>query len=160
MAYWMRMTSDGVGIHTGDVIPGQRLSHGCIHMHVSAARTLFNILRVGSYVTIHEDVEPGFPALSLLEERARQIATLKATMQTTARTIPGDFLCPPGTPGISSSGECPPPQASQDSKTELPTYSADGCLTPAQAMMRWHMQTAANRAAEEILRAPTQTEAP
>lgn len=41
MPHWNRLTWDGVGIHGGKVIPGRRLSHGCIRTPYDVARKLF-----------------------------------------------------------------------------------------------------------------------
>ncbi len=42
MPYWMRMTSDGVGMHVGRVVPGRRLSHGCIRLPRQVAQMLYS----------------------------------------------------------------------------------------------------------------------
>lgn len=41
MPNWHRLTWDGVGIHGGKVIPGRRLSHGCIRTPYPIAAKLF-----------------------------------------------------------------------------------------------------------------------
>lgn len=41
MPCWHRLTWDGVGIHGGRVVPGRRLSHGCIRSPYAVARKLF-----------------------------------------------------------------------------------------------------------------------
>jgi lipoprotein-anchoring transpeptidase ErfK/SrfK len=52
MPYWMRMTMTGVGMHVGNV-PGHRTaSHGCIRLKKETAVQLFDILEVGSPVTV------------------------------------------------------------------------------------------------------------
>ncbi len=53
MPNWHRLTWDGVGIHTGKVVPGRRLSHGCIRSPHSAASKLFQYSVVGmpAYIT-------------------------------------------------------------------------------------------------------------
>ncbi len=53
MPNWHRLTWDGVGIHTGKVIPGRRLSHGCIRSPHSAAQKLFkySVMGMPAYIT-------------------------------------------------------------------------------------------------------------
>lgn len=41
MPCWHRLTWDGVGIHGGRVVPGKRLSHGCIRSPYDTVRKLF-----------------------------------------------------------------------------------------------------------------------
>ncbi len=53
MPYWMRITSYGVGLHAGDIPePGLPASHGCIRLPRDFAGTLYNVVDVGSRVTI------------------------------------------------------------------------------------------------------------
>ena len=51
MPYWMRLTSDGVGMHQGNV-PRYPASHGCIRTHSSAVSTVYSKVSVGTPVTI------------------------------------------------------------------------------------------------------------
>ena len=51
MPYWMRLTPTGVGMHVG-YVPGRPASHGCIRMKKDVAVQLFDILDVGSSVTV------------------------------------------------------------------------------------------------------------
>ncbi len=53
MPNWHRLTWDGVGIHTGKVIPGRRLSHGCIRSPQSAAKKLYqySVMGMPCYIT-------------------------------------------------------------------------------------------------------------
>ncbi len=53
MPHWHRLTWDGVGIHTGKVIPGRRLSHGCIRSPRAAAQKLFDhsVMGMACYIT-------------------------------------------------------------------------------------------------------------
>lgn len=53
MPHWNRFTWDGVGLHGGKVIPGRRLSHGCIRTPYNVAAELYNYTVVGmpAYVT-------------------------------------------------------------------------------------------------------------
>ncbi len=57
MPNWNRLTWDGVGIHGGKVIPGRRLSHGCIRTPYDVARKLFNYTELGMPVYISAGVE-------------------------------------------------------------------------------------------------------
>ncbi len=53
MPYWMRLTSYGVGMHEGEIPdPGLPASHGCIRMPREMAQKLFEIVSVGTSVTI------------------------------------------------------------------------------------------------------------
>ncbi len=53
MPYWMRITSYGVGLHAGDIPePGLPASHGCIRLPRDFAGTLYNVVNVGTRVTI------------------------------------------------------------------------------------------------------------
>jgi hypothetical protein len=53
MPYWMRLTSYGVGMHGGLIPePGKPASHGCIRMPKDFVPLLFNVVEVGTPVTI------------------------------------------------------------------------------------------------------------
>jgi len=52
MPYWMRLTSDGVGIHTGDFPRGYRSSFGCIRMPAELQPKLFEKCSSGMKVEI------------------------------------------------------------------------------------------------------------
>lgn len=53
MPYWMRITSWGVGMHAGDIPqPGLPASHGCIRLPRDFAGTLYNVVTIGTRVTI------------------------------------------------------------------------------------------------------------
>ena len=59
MHYWMRVTSDGVGMHVGPIPhPGSRASHGCIRLPREAARHLFETVSIGTPVSIIGKYEP------------------------------------------------------------------------------------------------------
>lgn len=62
MPNWMRLTWDGVGMHTGKVRAGKRLSHGCIRTPNYMARRLFDITQCGTRVYVVNDVETCYPA--------------------------------------------------------------------------------------------------
>lgn len=53
MPHWNRFTWDGVGLHGGRVVPGRRLSHGCIRAPYAVAADLYNytVLGMPAYVT-------------------------------------------------------------------------------------------------------------
>lgn len=59
MPYWMRLTDTGVGMHVG-YVPGRPASHGCIRLKRDVAIQLFEMLKIGTPVTIAEQA----PALS------------------------------------------------------------------------------------------------
>ena len=47
MPYWHRLTLDGVGLHVGKVVPGKRLSHGCIRSPRKAIKKFYEYSVVG-----------------------------------------------------------------------------------------------------------------
>lgn len=52
MPYWMRITPTGLGMHVG-YVPGNRpASHGCIRLKKDVAVELFNIVGMGTPVTV------------------------------------------------------------------------------------------------------------
>ncbi len=57
MPCWHRLTWDGVGIHGGRVVPGRRLSHGCIRSPYATARKLYECTVLGMPVYISRAVE-------------------------------------------------------------------------------------------------------
>ena len=57
MPNWNRLTWDGVGIHGGRVVPGRRLSHGCIRTPYATAKKLFEHTLMGMPVYITRAVE-------------------------------------------------------------------------------------------------------
>lgn len=57
MPNWHRLTWDGVGIHGGRVVPGRRLSHGCIRTPYATAKKLFEHTFMGMPVYITRAVE-------------------------------------------------------------------------------------------------------
>lgn len=61
MMNWQRLTMDGIGIHTGPVRSGQRVSHGCIRTPGFVADALFEITEVGSKVHITQKPEAAWP---------------------------------------------------------------------------------------------------
>ena len=53
MPYWMRLTSNGIGMHAGPIPnPGQPASHGCIRMPKDMAQLLFADSKIGTPVQI------------------------------------------------------------------------------------------------------------
>ncbi|MEJ6580143.1 MAG: L,D-transpeptidase [Akkermansiaceae bacterium] len=51
MAYWMRLTNTGIGMHRGDV-NSRYASHGCIRSHYTAVPIVFSKTRIGTPVSI------------------------------------------------------------------------------------------------------------
>ncbi len=74
MPNWMRLTSDGVGMHTGKVRAGKRLSHGCIRTPSLMAGKLFDITDIGTRVSVTQALEPGYPGLIALQEKEKKEA--------------------------------------------------------------------------------------
>ena len=64
MPNWMRLTDYGMGMHTGIVKPGTRLSHGCIRMPDYIATKLFDVVEIGHRVSVVDELEPEYPALA------------------------------------------------------------------------------------------------
>lgn len=77
MPNWMRLTWDGVGMHTGKVRAGRRLSHGCIRTPGSMASQLFDITGIGTPVKIIHGVEPAFHASQAMQESKAYQDSLK-----------------------------------------------------------------------------------
>lgn len=62
MPNWQRLTGNGIGMHTGKVRAGRRLSHGCIRTPNSMARELFDITATGrTRVTVCDERERCYP---------------------------------------------------------------------------------------------------
>ncbi len=53
MPYWNRLTWDGVGIHAGKVVPGKRLSHGCVRTPNAVAKKFYDhsVIGMPAYIT-------------------------------------------------------------------------------------------------------------
>lgn len=53
MPFWHRLTLDGVGLHVGKVVPGKRLSHGCIRSPRSAIKKFYDysVLGMPAYIS-------------------------------------------------------------------------------------------------------------
>jgi lipoprotein-anchoring transpeptidase ErfK/SrfK len=77
MPNWQRLNWDGLGMHTGKVREGERLSHGCIRTPSVMATELFEITSCGSRVHINEEVERCFPLKDLLSFSEEYQAILK-----------------------------------------------------------------------------------
>lgn len=73
MPNWMRLTSSGIGIHSGKVQAGRQLSHGCIRTPHAMASQLFSIAHVGTRVTITQGLESCYPqtAATLLARKKK-----------------------------------------------------------------------------------------
>ena len=54
MKWFMRLTSDGVGMHVG-ILPGYPASHGCVRMPEQAAEMFYNRVKLGTPVQIVRD---------------------------------------------------------------------------------------------------------
>jgi hypothetical protein len=54
MKWFMRLTSDGVGMHVG-ILPGYPASHGCIRMPEQSAAMFFNRVKLGTPVEVVRD---------------------------------------------------------------------------------------------------------
>lgn len=81
MPNWMRLTSDGVGMHTGKVKAGKRLSHGCIRTPNAVAVKLFGLTSVGTPTTIVSGVEEMYPGHAAIAERHQKDLEEKAARE-------------------------------------------------------------------------------
>ncbi len=77
MPNWQRLTWDGLGMHTGKVRAGERLSHGCIRTPDEWARELFHITGMGTRVHVRDDFERLYPVVDLLPFSEQYQAVLK-----------------------------------------------------------------------------------
>ena len=68
MPYWMRLTHDGVGMHVGQVVPGEAVSFGCVRVPATVQPLLFAKAKVGTRVEILAD-SSNDPAISPLPPR-------------------------------------------------------------------------------------------
>jgi len=64
MPYWLRLTSDGVGMHVGGFNRGQPSSHGCIRCPEEGQTFFYERAKVGTPVQVHHGPHP---APSVLE---------------------------------------------------------------------------------------------
>lgn len=65
MPNWQRLTGNGIGMHTGKVRAGRRLSHGCIRTPSRMASDLFGITATGrTRVTVCQEIEACYPAFT------------------------------------------------------------------------------------------------
>ncbi|MEO6848828.1 MAG: L,D-transpeptidase [Chthoniobacterales bacterium] len=60
MPYWMRLTDDGVGLHTG-YVPGHPASHGCVRMPDRITPVVYVHVKIGTPVEIVELYDPAAP---------------------------------------------------------------------------------------------------
>lgn len=67
MPWWMRLTSDGVGMHVGGFERGKPTSHGCIRCPEEGQKVFYEKCRVGTTVRVHEE-EHEAPSLLALAE--------------------------------------------------------------------------------------------
>ena len=64
MPFWLRLTSDGVGMHVGGFNRGQPSSHGCIRCPEEGQKFFWENCRVGTPVTVHDGPHPAPSALA------------------------------------------------------------------------------------------------
>lgn len=58
MPFWLRLTSDGVGMHVGGFTRGQPSSHGCIRCPEGGQTAFYERCRVGTPVRVHDGPHP------------------------------------------------------------------------------------------------------
>lgn len=90
MPYWQRMTGSGIGMHTGKVRAGRRLSHGCIRTPGRMASELFAITATGrSRVIVTREREACYPTfVGTIEEQQARIAAATGTPFPSAQKQP------------------------------------------------------------------------
>ena len=91
MPNWMRLTSDGVGMHTGKVVAGKRLSHGCIRLPHTVSTMLFDIVEYGTPVIISEEVEPNYPVAYIMAHREIEAAEERAAQSASTAEPEGEL---------------------------------------------------------------------
>lgn len=91
MPNWMRLTSDGVGMHTGKVVAGKRLSHGCIRLPHAVSTMLFDIVAYGTPVIISEEVEPDYPVAYIMAQREIEAAEDRAAQAASTAEPEGEL---------------------------------------------------------------------
>ena len=70
MPYWQRLTGDGIGMHTGKVRAGRRLSHGCIRTPNYVASRLFKITASGvTRVHVVGGIESCYPGHEAMKNK-------------------------------------------------------------------------------------------
>lgn len=104
MAYWMRVTDDGVGMHVGPIPhPGSRASHGCIRLPREAAKHLFETVSIGTPVAIVGDYEPP-PKFDTPKKPEVKMEVRKAEV---VKAAPAPAAEPAGVPALSVPQEKP-----------------------------------------------------
>lgn len=127
MPNWQRLTGNGIGMHTGKVRAGRRLSHGCIRTPNSMARELFDITATGrTRVTVCDERESCYPTFvgsgPLTKEDTQAPAPVPVAPAITAAQLqptPAAQLQP--TPAAQQQ----PTSAAQQPVPAAPTISAD-----------------------------------
>ncbi len=64
MPYWLRLTSDGVGMHVGGFTRGLPSSHGCIRCPEEGQSFFYDRVRVGTPVRVHHGPHPAASVLA------------------------------------------------------------------------------------------------
>ncbi len=86
MAYWMRLSPDGIGMHAGPIPrPGSPASHGCIRLPSKMARILFENSRIGTPVTIVNELPQPQPTAGS-GRKARKTARKASPSPSTGQT--------------------------------------------------------------------------
>lgn len=109
MAYWMRVTNDGIGLHVGPIPhPGHRASHGCIRMPRDAAEKFFANISIGTPVIIIDkegDIPPRYVPPPVKKTATVMKPQVRAPSDTTIPGLPLPSSSQPVTPA-----EAPVPQ--------------------------------------------------
>lgn len=70
MPYWQRLTNDGIGMHTGKVRAGRRLSHGCIRTPNTVAARLYKLTQAGvTPVYVVQGTEKAYEVQDILDQK-------------------------------------------------------------------------------------------
>jgi hypothetical protein len=95
MAYWMRVTYDGIGLHVGPIPhPGRRASHGCMRMPREAAQKLFENIKLGTPVIII-DKKGDTPPKYVPPRTPKPPASPAGTAPATPAALPGEVIKKP-----------------------------------------------------------------
>ena len=143
MAFFMRLTGDGVGMHIGPIPhPGRRASHGCIRLPSKMAPILFSHTSIGTPVTITgngpeyatylkqsaEKASANAAKLAAAQKKAGEAAAQAAAATTLA---PDDPNGPKG--GVTTPASTPPPLGAPPGTPASPPIEVKPALPAAPA---------------------------
>ncbi|MCB1228173.1 MAG: L,D-transpeptidase [Verrucomicrobiales bacterium] len=123
MPFWMRLTSDGIGMHQGPIPrPGHRASHGCIRVHAGFIRHLFDAVSVGTPVAVVGDGPRWKPPVY----KPTPKPTTPAPEKVADKTAPAPATAAPA----ATSADKPAPAAPAPSSVTPPTKTPPAAAPP------------------------------